>query len=72
MIYKFIPKQDKRSGFEHCLADHQHWPKALERSAPVFYIQAPRYTPRSRGIIACHILCHELNPVRLRGLCRRE
>ena len=27
----------------------------------MFYIQAPRYTPRSGGSIACHILCHELN-----------
>ena len=42
-------------------ADHQRWPEAVETSAPVFYIQAPRYTPRSGGIIACHVLCQELN-----------
>ena len=61
MIHKFIPKQDKRPGLEHRLADHQHWPKAVETSAPVFYIATPSYTPLSGGIMACHILCHELN-----------
>ena len=30
-------------------------------SKPVFYIEAPRYTPRSGGVMACHVLCHELN-----------
>jgi O-antigen biosynthesis protein len=48
-------------GFEHYLADHPHWPKPVETSAPVFYIKAPGYTPLSGGIIACHILCRELN-----------
>ena len=61
MIHKFIPKQDKRPGLEDRLADHQHWPKAIETSAPVFYIATPNYTPLSGGIMACHILCHELN-----------
>jgi hypothetical protein len=61
MIHKFTPEQHKRSGLEHRLADHQYWPKSVETSVPVFYIGAPSYTPLSGGIMACHILCHELN-----------
>src|SRR5262245_260856 len=61
MIHKFIPKQNKRPRFEHRLAGHQQWPNAVETSAPAFYIQTPPFTPQSGGIIACHVLCHELN-----------
>ena len=62
MIHKFIPEQAKRPGFKHRLAD-QYWSKAVETSSPAFYIQAPPFTPLVGGIMACHILCHELNRV---------
>jgi hypothetical protein len=61
MIHKFVRKQDTRPRLEHHLADQQHWPQAVETFPPVFYIRVPGYTARSGGVMACHVLCHELN-----------
>ena len=49
------------SRFGYLKAGRQRWSRAFETSSLIFYIQAPGYTPYSGGIIACHILCHELN-----------
>jgi hypothetical protein len=47
--------------FGYLRASRQRWSRAFETSSPIFYIQAPGYTPYSAGIAVCHVLCHELN-----------
>jgi hypothetical protein len=69
MIIKFIRRSlrlllreyDKRTHFGHMKSSRQRWPRAFSSSSSIFYIQAPGYTTRSGGIMACHVLCHELN-----------
>jgi len=56
-----LRRQDKRFSFGHCQTDQRRWPQAIKKLLPVFYIEAPGYTTLSGGIMACHILCHELN-----------
>ncbi len=60
-IRSLLRGDDWHPCFKQLQASRQRWPRAFETSSPIFYVQAPSYTPLHGGIIACHVLCHELN-----------
>jgi hypothetical protein len=60
-LRSLLRKQDKRLSFGPGQTDQRRWHQAIDTHRPVFYIETPGYTALSGGVMACHILCHELN-----------